>query len=192
MSLIQLEQLTFFSFLNKEEIIGQRKTSKCSNHIWKLGGKSVVFLDIILWMCEMNNRKLMLWNCIKKLGSVKKWRFCANKTWFNFLVELPLKHLQSQRMGYFTFQMISDCFSIITLIFLSTFQLKVDIEKRCPTIFLRSPQMWRINMSICHIFKTHLKVHNTFRFYVMPLICNTSHGKLASSAISFQALLSCF
>jgi len=30
----------------------------------------------------------------------------------------------------------------------------LGLDQRCPTILSCSPQMWRINISICHIFKT--------------------------------------
>jgi len=63
--------------------------------------------------------------------------------------------------------------------------------QRCPTVFSRSPQMWRINMSIRHIFKDTTKspLDHGLSVTVMALIFNKYHGKLISWAISQPILI---
>ena len=38
---------------------------------------------------------------------------------------------------------------------LKFFHFVLRLNQRCPTVFLRSPQMWRMNMAISHIFLNH-------------------------------------
>ena len=62
---------------------------------------------------------------------------------------------------------------------------QTDLKQRCPRVFFRSPQMWRMNMAIRHILKialtsipavpclTQLSIHERIKRYILGLLISS-------------------